>query len=333
MRRPANAVINGPYGQGSLMTIAYAVNRWLQNFGIQIVRTVTVDRLQSVPAHQVAHVAVPGPTCAPTLHRTPDLVPTAILSQKTAAFDASVPTDWKDPISVLRKKWGEIPAGDRRRSSAQLLQLTDQEILTEWERARKNDTRGLGFGVRGWYHEAYRSLMPGKKVLDIGCGMALSTLSFAEMGAHVTFADIIPDNVELVRRLCRIKGIPGEFVAIERFEDIDQLPTFDIVAAIGSLINAPLAVTRAEVERLKMHLQPGGRWLHLAYPKSRWEQEGSVPFSEWGKRTDGPGTPWMEYHDRERIFWLFEPSEIRILFECEWQRHSYNWFDIELLHH
>jgi nuclear transport factor 2 (NTF2) superfamily protein len=33
------------------------------------------------------------------------------------------------------------------------------------------------------------------------------------------------------------------------------------------------------------------------------------------------------------MLWLFAPSEIRILFECEWHDHAYNWFDIELLHH
>lgn len=309
------------------MTIAYAVNRWLANFGVQLIRLESLNRLQPIPVLQPAGVD------ARRAHLDIGPAPDPIDLHETVAFDTTIPAVWKDPIAVLRKKWGEIPAGDRRQSSAQLLQLTDQEIVAEWERARNNDVQGLGFGVRGWYHEVYRTLMPGKKVLDIGCGMALSTLSFAEMGAYVTFVDIIPDNVELVRRLCRIKGIAADFLVIERFEDLDQLPTFDIVAAIGSLINAPLAVTRAEVGQLKMHLRPGGRWLHLAYPKSRWEQEGRLPGSQWSEQTDGPGTPWMEYHDRDRMRWLFEPSELRILFECEWHNHAFNWFDIELLRH
>jgi len=104
------------------------------------------------------------------------------------------------------------------------------------------------------------------------------------MGARVTFVDIIPENVELVRRLCQIKRISAKFLSINRFEDLDELPTFDVVAAIGSLINTPLAVTRIEVEALKMHLRQGGRWLHLAYPKTRWEHEGRMPFSRWGEQ-------------------------------------------------
>jgi 2-polyprenyl-3-methyl-5-hydroxy-6-metoxy-1,4-benzoquinol methylase len=127
--------------------------------------------------------------------------------------------------------------------------------------------------------------------------MARSTLCLAEMGAHVTFVDIIPHNVEVVRRLCRAKGIMAEFLTIDRFEELDQLPTCDIITAIGSLINAPLAVPRVEIDRLKTHLRPGGRWLHLAYPRSRWEQEGRIEFPRWEEHTDGEGTPWMEYHE------------------------------------
>jgi nuclear transport factor 2 (NTF2) superfamily protein len=37
--------------------------------------------------------------------------------------------------------------------------------------------------------------------------------------------------------------------------------------------------------------------------------------------------------NRDKILWLFAPSEIRIRFECEWHDHAYNWFDIELLRH
>jgi SAM-dependent methyltransferase len=304
------------------MSVAYTFNRLLQHAGCQLVRTDTLARLEAAQG-------VPGVSREPAL-------PAAVRAsepEKVPTFNTTVPPGWDDPLVLLRRKWGEIPAGDRRQSGEQLLGLSDAEILAEWERARANDTTGTGFGVRGWYHELYRSMMPGKQVLDIGCGMAISTLSFAEMGAHVTFTDIIPANVELVRRLCRIKGISAESLTIERFEDLDLLPSFDIIAAIGSLINAPLAVTRAEIDRLKMHLRRGGRWLHFAYPKSRWEQEGSVDFANWGEKTDGPGTPWMEYHDRDKMLWLFEPSEIRILFECEWHDRDFNWFDIELVRH
>jgi cyclopropane fatty-acyl-phospholipid synthase-like methyltransferase len=205
-------------------------------------------------------------------------------------------------------------------------------VLAHWERARKHDTQGTGFGIRGWYHELYRLFMSGKRVLDIGCGMGISSISFAEMGAGLTFVDIVEDNVRLVERLCAIKGIKAQFLYMKELSDLDLLDRdYDAVTAIGSLINAPLALMRLEVSSLKRHLRPGGRWLHFALPKSRWEREGSVDFGRWGEMTDGPGTPWMEYHDRTKVNWLFGDSQIRILFECEWHNSDFQWFDIEVV--
>jgi SAM-dependent methyltransferase len=110
----------------------------------------------------------------------------------------------------------------------------------------------------------------GKKVLDIGCGMGISTIAFAEMGADLTFVDIIEDNVRLVQRLCALKGINAKFLYMENIESLAALDhNYDVVTAIGSLINAPLAVTKVEVDAIKMHLKPGGRWLQpLSEP--RW---------------------------------------------------------------
>lgn len=161
--------------------------------------------------------------------------------------------------------------------------------------------------------------------------MALSTIPFAEMGAKITFSDIVEDNVRLVRRLCELRGIEADFLWIERFEDFDRLATdYDCITAIGSLINAPLGVIAQEMKFLVRRLKPGGRFLHFAYPRARWEREGAPPLSEWGEMTDGPGTPWMEWHDAEKVRQLFHPQPIRILFSCEWHESDFNWFDIEL---
>jgi 2-polyprenyl-3-methyl-5-hydroxy-6-metoxy-1,4-benzoquinol methylase len=248
-------------------------------------------------------------------------------------MNAQIPIGWEDdPLAILRRKWGEVPSGnDLRQHSSDLLKKDDATILEEFDRARRQDTDGTGWGVRGWFHDLYRSFMPGRKLLDIGCGMGISTITFAEMGARVTFTDIIAENTELVRRICQIKGIKADVVWIERFEDFDRLPCdFDLVTALGSLINAPLAVTRQEIEHIKPRLKSGGRWLHFSLPKARWVREGPLPYAEWGEHTDGPGTPWMEYHDREKMEWLFAPSKIRILFECEWHNNDFNWFDFEI---
>lgn len=212
-------------------------------------------------------------------------------------------SEWIAPYDTLRKKWRTVPyEAESRISAADLLSLSDQELLAAWDRAYHGTSTGSYFGVRGWYHEIYRSWMTGKKVLDLGCGLAASSIHFAEHGARVIFADIVEENVRVVERLCRLKGITGEFLYVRDERSFAELPyDLDAVMAIGSLINAPKEVTRTEIQALLPHLKPGGRWLHLAYPKVRWEREGSPPFPQWGEMTDGPGTPWVEYHDWETI--------------------------------
>jgi hypothetical protein len=106
---------------------------------------------------------------------------------------------------------------------------------------------------------------------------------------------------------------------------------YDFVTAIGSLINSPLDFTRSEIQAIVPHLRKYGRWLHFGYPKSRWIRDDKPPFSEWGHMTDGPGTPWMIYHDREAIDYLFSPYRFEIVFECEWHNGDFNWFDLRLL--
>jgi 2-polyprenyl-3-methyl-5-hydroxy-6-metoxy-1,4-benzoquinol methylase len=252
----------------------------------------------------------------------------------TDTANLALPPGWEDPLAVLRSKWGEVPSGESRQSSAQLLAADPRSLVEHWNASRDHDTEGIGFGIRGWYHEAYRTLVSGKKLLDIGCGLGLSTLCFAEMGARVTFTDIISDNVELVRRLCAAKGVDAEFLYIDTLEDYESLARdYDMVTSIGSMHHMPLVATKMEINRIKSHLKVGGRWLHFTYPKSRWEREGRLSFSRWGSHTDGPGTPWAEYHDRDKVEWLFAPSKIRVLFECEWHNSDFNWFDIELLQH
>jgi 2-polyprenyl-3-methyl-5-hydroxy-6-metoxy-1,4-benzoquinol methylase len=243
----------------------------------------------------------------------------------------SVTAEWASPYEVLRRKWGTIPCGQTRIESRDLLRLGDRELLEAWNRAYHGISTGPYYGISGWYHDLYRPQLFGRKVLDLGCGMAVSSIHFAEHGARVVFADIVEDNVRVVERLCALKGIAGEFLYIEDQQSLAQLPhDFDAVLAIGSLINAPTEVIREEVQALLPHLKTGCRWLHFAYPKTRWVREGMPRFSQWGEMTDGPGTPWMEYHEWETLVHLFAPTPIELVFGCEWHDHDFNWFDFRV---
>jgi 2-polyprenyl-3-methyl-5-hydroxy-6-metoxy-1,4-benzoquinol methylase len=244
-------------------------------------------------------------------------------------------TTWGKPFEVLRARWGTVPmdVNSQRRSSSELLQLDDAEVARSWVKVRDADIIGPGYQVRGWYHELYKEFMAGKKVLDIGCGFGISSISFAQFGASVTFVDIVENNVKLVEKVCRGLGLRDrtEFHCMRDISDLESLPSnFDVISAIGSLHNAPFDLMKREVQELVRHVKIGGRWLQLAYPRKRWQNEGMPVFEKWGAVTDGEGTPYCEWYDMEKLLQLLAPAEFEPLFYYEWHNEEFNWFDLKL---
>jgi SAM-dependent methyltransferase len=235
---------------------------------------------------------------------------------------------WNKPLKTLRAKWGTIPLHDRRAQSAELLELPDDELLELWRTQR--DLEGA-LDLRGWYRLLYRDTVPGKRILDIGCGFGFDSLTFAELGAELTLVDIVEDNVRLVARVAGLLGLQVRTLYMEKVETLAGLPDdFDVVMAIGSLHNAPESVMRPEYQELARRLRPGGRWWQFAYPKFRWEREGRLPFDEWGPRVDGPGTPWEEWLDVPRLLDFLAPARFELVFYTEWHNRDFNWFDLVL---
>jgi 2-polyprenyl-3-methyl-5-hydroxy-6-metoxy-1,4-benzoquinol methylase len=112
---------------------------------------------------------------------------------------------WSLPYDVLRKKWRTVPLdAETRVESSELLALPDRDLLALWDRAYNGTSTGQFYGIRGWYHDRYRDELKGQKILDVGCGLAVSSVHFAEHGARVTFADIVEDNLRVVERICAL---------------------------------------------------------------------------------------------------------------------------------
>jgi hypothetical protein len=82
------------------------------------------------------------------------------------------------------------------------------------------------------------------------------------------------------------------------------------------------------VQELLRHLKIGGRWLQLAYPKTRWIRAGSPPFHKWGAMTDGADTPWAEWYDLPKLLSLLEPAQFDVVLCLEFHDHNFIWFDL-----
>jgi len=215
-----------------------------------------------------------------------------------------------------------------RLSSVELLRFSPEQLAAHWTEVRDADA---AYDLRGWYHELYQEFMRGKKVLDVGCGFGISSITFAQFGARVTFADIVETNVLLCQKVCKGLGIKADFAVINSLDDLKSLPSdFDAITAIGSLHNAPFDFLKAETAELVKHLKIGGRWLQFAYPVSRWQREGCLAFDKWGDITDG-GSPWQEPYDLPRLLRLLDPAKFIPIFYYEWHNQDFNWFDLKLI--
>lgn len=255
--------------------------------------------------------------------------PSALLPWERLTDD--MPDRSRELFDLLRKKWSEVPAGlmDRKRTN-DLSKISDEELLNYWTAVHAEASTGQGFKVRGWFHHIYSEMLAGKKVIDVGSGLGIDGITLAKAGARITFVDIVQENLDVIRRLCKCFELDQvDFLYLEDFDSLERLPrNLDVVWCQGSMINAPFDFMRRESQFMLRHLKIGGRWIELCYPRERWVREGTLPFSKWGEVTDGPGTPWMEWYDAERLLARLSPATFDTLFAFNFHNDDFNWFDL-----
>lgn len=107
---------------------------------------------------------------------------------------------------------------------------------------------------------------PGKRVLEIGCGMGTDGAQFAVAGAEYTGVDLTETAVSLARENFKLRGLPGEFLSANA-EDL-PLPdaSFDHVYSFGVIHHAvdPGAIVR-EIRRV---LKPRGTITVMVYNRN-----------------------------------------------------------------
>jgi len=246
-------------------------------------------------------------------------------------FPPTGASDWQKPFETLRSKWDEVPTTrSGRQRTADLAKLSNENLLAEWQSSRLDLTTGSEFGHRGWYHTLYADSMRGKKIMDVGSGFAIDSITFAQFGARVTFVDLAETNLDVIRRLCKALELRDvDFLYLENIEALQALHVdYDVIMAMGSLHHAPVEVIKPETRELLRHLKIGGRWLQLAYPKTRWAREGRLPFDRWGQVTDGNATPWAEWYDLPKLLELLNPGRFQAVLCQEFHGGDFIWFDL-----
>jgi 2-polyprenyl-3-methyl-5-hydroxy-6-metoxy-1,4-benzoquinol methylase len=235
----------------------------------------------------------------------------------------------KNAFALLAEKWHEVPFAHQDRSSTRaMLELGDEELLSTWSRLAATTEGANGLRVGDWEYYVYRDFFKGRNVIEVGPGLGALGVAFLEYGAHMTFIDVVEPNLKLIERICRVKGLHNsKFLHLTGLEDLTRLDgEYDAIFAHGSLHHAPAEVIKSEFTALVSRLKVGGRFIMLAYPKSRWEREGSPPFSEWGKMTDGEATPWAEWYDVPKLLRQLLPFRFHVVMTFD--DGDLNWFDL-----
>lgn len=249
----------------------------------------------------------------------------APLSKPPCSSDANL---WEK----TKEKWREVPISlDRRGTAAELQNMADKELLDSWEQSFKEQRTGPGYGVRGWYQDRYADSLKDKDLCDIGCGLGFDGIWFALNGARLTFVDIVQDNLDLVERICRLKGIWADYSRVNDYKSVALPGRYDAFLMVGSLIHVPLNYAREEVKELLQFLRPGGTILFLGYPKERFLRSGAKDEREFAEMTDGVGTPWVEWYDEGKIMVLFDRDQCEIVFQVPnfgRSEFEFNWFEI-----
>lgn len=99
-----------------------------------------------------------------------------------------------------------------------------------------------------------RTDLPGKRVLDIGCGPGLLGIVAARKGAHVTFLDLMPEGIALARRNARRCGVEAAFACADIRDESRVRGRFDLLVASDVLYERPLVAALLEsLDRLLAH--------------------------------------------------------------------------------
>jgi 2-polyprenyl-3-methyl-5-hydroxy-6-metoxy-1,4-benzoquinol methylase len=108
----------------------------------------------------------------------------------------------------------------------------------------------------------------GKQVLEVGCGVGIDLVRFAQAGAIVTGIDLAEVSIDLARKHFAGAGLPADLRVMNgealAFDDC----SFDVVYAHGVLQYT--AEAQKMVDEIRRVLRPGGEAILMVYNKYSW---------------------------------------------------------------
>jgi SAM-dependent methyltransferase len=211
-----------------------------------------------------------------------------------------------------REQWSADPAGA---IYGREHEFGSREFFDEVERHRYQQYAPWMPEVMGFAD------FPGKRLLEVGCGMGTDLLQFARGGARVTGVDLTPRSIEISRHHLQLYDQTGDFA----INDAERLPfrdeSFDVVYSNGVLHHTP--DTAGAVREIYRVLRPGGLARVMLYHRHSWnywveivlhrglvraQLRGQTPeeiMSRYVEVNEGEGRPLVKVYSQRRARELF----------------------------
>jgi SAM-dependent methyltransferase len=128
---------------------------------------------------------------------------------------------------------------------------------------------------------------PGKKVLEIGCGIGTDTINFARRGAQVTAVDLSEKSLEIARGRSIVYGVQNQvrFVSgnAEELSLFVPVEPYDLIYSFGVIHHTP----RPELvlQQLRQYARSGTTLKIMVYHRYAWKVM-------WILLTEGKGQFW-----------------------------------------
>jgi 2-polyprenyl-3-methyl-5-hydroxy-6-metoxy-1,4-benzoquinol methylase len=110
----------------------------------------------------------------------------------------------------------------------------------------------------------------GKRVLEIGCGIATDGIEFAKAGAEYIGIDISNESIELAKQRFHVYNLPGTILNLDAHSNLlFDLGKFDLVYSFGVLHHYPNI--QHIINRISKLLDQDGIVKFMVYAKNSWK--------------------------------------------------------------
>lgn len=238
-------------------------------------------------------------------------------------------------FDVARNYWKFAPSAKGKVNTADLCVQDESEFYKNWRDLAER--RFDHYWEDQHYVRHYSELFAGKRVLSFGSGMGFNEVYFMRAGAAVTCADIVPSNLKVIERVCKIEGLKnGSFLFMPNSAETNFPGPFDHIYVRGSLMTMPADLQMKALANFKNALNPGGLIILNLYTKKFVNDTCGVDDPVLFARASDPSVgevhcPWSDWHDDAKLLKL-AGDDMFIPYCQYWNQGWYVWYALARKH-